>query len=808
MLPRAVATLLLLVAVLSLPGDRPASAEPTQKPFAVVVSEWTATLEQVTADLAAPDLSATHAERLKAELAAILASTRKVKETAAAQIKPLRAELDALGPPPEPEKPPELPEIAAQRKKIGDAIAALQGRITQAELTVARTNELAQALAARSLQHSIDILLKAYPLPLAPRTIEIALPEFLANIMLLARSPFDWWRGLSDDERERVVFLRFAIVVVLAIGIGWAIRRALIRWFGRDSTVEAPTYARRLTGAIAAALAYGIVPSLILGGFLYRALDDARVISGLFAETFIALCIVLIMFTLAWALPRAVLAPDLPAWRLLPVSPGHARAISRRITFLAAVFAVDLFLGLSSRSLVIADEQVALYTLIVNSLEAIGILALVQGRLWVTEGEAAPEEDDNPVAKARAARFWTILRRLVGLIAVAVIITALIGYANLSRYLSQNLVLSGMVVGGLVLVRGLCRELIGMVLRSRLVRVGLDIPHRTRNRTKFWLRAILDLAIYVWGLLLILVVWGVPLSEVWGVTSKALLGFTIGNVTISLTDIAVALLIFLAVTMLTRAIQRVLTERVFPQTGLDAGVRNSLSAGLGYVGLALAAMLAVSALGLDLANIALIAGALSVGIGFGLQNIVNNFVSGLILLIERPIKVGDWINVGGHEGHVKQINVRATEIQTFQRASVIVPNSELLSSAVVNWTHKDRYGRAEVSVGVAYGSDVEKVMKVMRTCLDANKDILSWPEPSVVFRAFGDSSLDFDARGHIEDVEQRIFVQSDLRVAIYHAFAEAGIEIPFPHRDIHISNIEQLGRSLREASSGDTEATD
>jgi len=350
-----------------------------------------------------------------------------------------------------------------------------------------------------------------------------------------------------------------------------------------------------------------------------------------------------------------------------------------------------------------------------------------------------------------------------------------------------------------VLVRGLCRELVGMALRSRLLRVGLDIPHRTRNRTKFWLRAILDLIIYIWGLLLILVVWGVPLSEVWGAASKALLGFTIGNVTISIADIAVALLIFLAVTMLTRAVQRVLTERVFPQTGLDAGVRNSLSAGLGYFGLAIAAMLAVSALGLDLANIALIAGALSVGIGFGLQNIVNNFVSGLILLIERPIKVGDWINVGGHEGHVKQINVRATEIETFQRASVIVPNSELLSSAVINWTHKDRYGRAEVSVGVAYGSDVEQVMKILRACLDANKDILSWPEPTVVLQNFGDSALEFDARGYIDDVERRIFVQSDLRLAINRAFVEAGIVIPFPHRDIHIRNFDQVKDALRGA---------
>ncbi|MHA1599421.1 MAG: mechanosensitive ion channel domain-containing protein [Alphaproteobacteria bacterium] len=798
---RTLAGLLFLLATLSLPRLEAAGAEDNQRDSTATVAEWNSTLEQIAKGLGTPVLTAYHADQIKAQLAELLASARQAKNTASAQIKPLNAELKALGPPPEADAPPELPDIAAQRERIGKAIATLQASLKQAELAIARANELSQATAKRSLRRSIEKLLKVYPVPLAPRTIQSAVPEFLRNLAFLAQSPFKWWQGLSDEQRERTLLYRFAIVILLAIGIGWAIRRALLHWFGRDATIEHPTYTRRLTSAIAAALAYGIVPSLILGGFLYRALDENSVITGLFSDAFIAICIVAIMFILAWALPRAVLAPDLPAWRLLSVTPAHARTISRRIAFLAAVFGIDLFFGMSSRSVAISDELIALYTMVLNSLEAVGVLALTQGALWITADSevVAKTEAEKAAEIARAARFWTILRRLVGLIAIAVIVTALIGYANLSRYLSQNLVLSAMVVGALVLVRGLCRELIGMALRARLLRVGLGIPHRARNRTKFWLRALLDLTIYASGLLLALVIWGVPLSEVWGWTSKVLRGFTVGNVTISITDIAVALLIFLVVTALTRAVQRVMTERVFPQTGLDAGVRNSLSAGLGYVGIAIAATLAVSALGLDLANIAIIAGALSVGIGFGLQNIVNNFVSGLILLIERPIKVGDWIVVGGNEGHVKQINVRATEIETFQRASVIVPNSELLSTAVINWTHKDRYGRAEVSVGVAYGSDVDKVMEILRGCLNDHPDTLSWPKPSVIFQNFGDSSLDFDVRGYTANVERRIHVQSELRISIYRALAEAGIEIPFPQRDVHIKNLDQIKGPIRGA---------
>ncbi len=139
---------------------------------------------------------------------------------------------------------------------------------------------------------------------------------------------------------------------------------------------------------------------------------------------------------------------------------------------------------------------------------------------------------------------------------------------------------------------------------------------------------------------------------------------------------------------------------------MKIGVQHSITAGIGYAGIILAVSLSIAVLGADMANIALIAGALSVGIGFGLQNVVNNFVSGLILLFERPITVGDWVIVGANEGFVKDIHIRATELETFQRASVIIPNADLLSTAVTNWTHKDSWGRIEIRVGIAYGSDV------------------------------------------------------------------------------------------------------
>jgi len=230
-----------------------------------------------------------------------------------------------------------------------------------------------------------------------------------------------------------------------------------------------------------------------------------------------------------------------------------------------------------------------------------------------------------------------------------------------------------------------------------------------------------------------------------------------------------------------------LAERVLPQTHLEPGVRHSLAAGFGYVGIVIAAVDGITVLGVDLSNLAIIAGALSVGIGFGLQNIVNNFVSGLILLIERPIKVGDWVEVGGNVGIVKRISVRSTEIETFQRAAVIVPNAEFLSASVTNWTHKDRSGRIEILIGVAYGTDTGLVRDTLLGLAAAHEEVLVTPGPIVLFNDFGASSLDFELRCYTANVMRRRAIASELRYVIEAAFRAAGIEIPFPQRVVHMA---------------------
>ncbi len=214
------------------------------------------------------------------------------------------------------------------------------------------------------------------------------------------------------------------------------------------------------------------------------------------------------------------------------------------------------------------------------------------------------------------------------------------------------------------------------------------------------------------------------------------------------------------------------------------------------MGIIVAAAVGISALGLDLSNLAIVAGALSVGIGFGLQNVVNNFVSGLILLVERPVQVGDWVVVGDKQGYVRRIKVRATEIQTFDRASVFVPNSQLISEAVTNWTYADKMGRVIIPVGVAYGTELRTVMKILTEIGQSHPEVLKQPAPAALFRGFGDSALNFELRCFLADVERTISVTSDLCLAIDDAFREAGIEIPFPQQDVYIKQFE--------SKSGDT----
>ena len=286
------------------------------------------------------------------------------------------------------------------------------------------------------------------------------------------------------------------------------------------------------------------------------------------------------------------------------------------------------------------------------------------------------------------------------IIAIGIVVAALLGYVALARFAAQQLVLTGIVVLlgwlGYLAIRAVTREPtaaarlpVGDLLEHRF---GLDAPRR--HQLARLTELALTFALVICALPFLMLQWGFSGADIRDSFKSLFFGLEIGQFRISLARILLGIVLFIALLFATRLIQRWLRERA-AQSRLDPGIANSIDTVVGYAGTALAALLAVSYAGLDITNLAIVAGALSVGIGFGLQSIVNNFVSGLILLIERPIKVGDRIVVGDQQGLVRRISVRATEIETFDRASLIVPNSELITGRVLNWTHRDSLRRRQ-----------------------------------------------------------------------------------------------------------------
>lgn len=275
-------------------------------------------------------------------------------------------------------------------------------------------------------------------------------------------------------------------------------------------------------------------------------------------------------------------------------------------------------------------------------------------------------------------------------------------------------------------------------------------------------------------------------QEIFGIFTKPL--FQLGQTWISLATLVEFVLVIIVAVLFARIVRHLLRTRVLVHTRLDAGQQYAAARMAGYVVTVLGLVIGLETLGVNLSSLAVVAGALGVGIGFGLQNIVSNFVSGLIILAERPIQIGDRVDLGGTVGRVERIGARATHVLTNDNIIVIVPNSEFVTGRVINWTHIDPRVRFRVSVGVAYRSDPRVVEKLLLEIAAGNPHVLQNPQPTVVFKEFGESALVFELRIWSSDMAHRPgALESQINHAIWEKFKAHGIEIPFPQRDLRVT---------------------
>ena len=407
-------------------------------------------------------------------------------------------------------------------------------------------------------------------------------------------------------------------------------------------------------------------------------------------------------------------------------------------------------------------------------------------RLTKTKGKA--DQNEIPVSAP--------IRNLVKVISVLAPILAATGYV----YAAQKLIYPTVLTLSLLSVTFLVFGYFNDIFFTNPDSSSENLDDSVRSRWALLPVLLAGLLILV-NIPLIGLIWGAEGSDIFAVWLKLNEGIPLGAARITLPGLISLIVIFSIGVALTRLIQRLLRMSVLPKTSLDSGGQNALISGVGYSGIILSTMIAVSSTGLDLSSLAIVAGALSVGLGFGLQTIVSNFVSGVILLIERPIKEGDWIEVAGFSGTVRKISVRSTQIQTFDRGTVIVPNSELISGSVLNYTHSNSMGRVRVPIGVAYGTDPRKVESILLSIAEKHPQVLKEPGPSVVFIGFGADSIDFEIRAFMKDVGYVLAIKSDMNYEIAKEFKKENIEIPFAQRDINIKNIDELKSSIISSSS-------
>ena len=580
---------------------------------------------------------------------------------------------------------------------------------------------------------------------------------------------------LQLKEKVTTVHLFWLLIAAgsVAAALGLFLRHRFNRWFAAGGGRDAEPRMKYLFPKPLAQYSPLLLEGMALVAVLMFALQDAS-----FDLAVVRIALAILLYGAACVAIDWATGPLSPSAHVKGLIPDHVKPLRFRLRFLAlALVASFVVLGTNWLTIRVVDPDVSGRVLMIF-LVAISLLFMLSylGRI------------PGMVGRFRLIRYLATLGLMVG------IGTLFLGYQNLAGYLIHGVTRTTLALFMLWILLWLVLMAFEYLLRqdtpsaSRL-RANLGVTERASRTGLGFMQLIADLVLWLSFIVYLVYVWDESGTTLDRFFELVVMGGKVGNIKLVPLDIIGGILVFAMFMVAIGWIKGWIDRRWLQHIVLERGARDALVTLFGYVGFIIAVIIGLSLAGVDLVGLTVVSGALALGIGFGMQEIANNFVSGLILLFERPIRAGDFVSVGEVEGFVRSIRIRATEIETLDNQNVLVPNSELISGRVTNWVLRDTFGRLRILVGVAYGSDVEKVREILETVAHDHPEVITdgrAPEPRALFMGFGDSSLDFELRIRINRIERRFQVTSDLNFAIDQAFRDAKVTIPFPQRDLHL----------------------
>lgn len=578
---------------------------------------------------------------------------------------------------------------------------------------------------------------------------------------------------LNEGVTPFSLFWLLIIVGSIAAAIGLFLRQRFNRWFAEAGGKDAAPQMKYLFPKPLAQYSPLLLEGLALFAVLMFSLSApslqfsvVRIAAGIFL--FGVGCVVI-----DWAT-----GPLSPSARVKGLIPDHVAPLRLRLRLFALTL-VASFVVLGTNWLAIrnVDPDVSgrATMIFLVALSLLSVLAYLR-RIPGVQG------------RVRLIRYSGSIALIVGIFAL------LLGYQNFAGYLVHGVTRTTLALAVLWILLWVVFAAFDYLMNEETPtaahwRSNLGVSARA-SRTGFGVvQLVADLVIWISFVVYLIYVWDEAGTTLESLVDLVVLGGTVGNIQLVPLNIIGGMLVFAGLIVVIGWTKRWIDRRWLQHIVTERGAREALTTLFGYVGFILAVLIGLTQAGVELGGLVWVSSALAFGIGFGMQQIANNFVSGLILLFERPIRAGDFVTVGDVEGYVRSIRIRATEIETLDNQNVLVPNSELISGRVTNWVLRDTYGRLRVTVGVAYGSDVEKVREILESVACAHPEVITdgrAPAPRALFWGFGESSLDFELRVRIDRIDRRFSVQSDINFEINQAFRDAGITIPFPQRDLHL----------------------